>query len=375
MTANWRLMTIKGIDIGLHWSMTLVFALLTISLATAYFPMSAPDLAGPAAWVMAVISSILFFGSILLHELGHSFVALRYGLPVDRITLFIFGGVAQITGRAKSADVELKVAAAGPAVSIGLSVLFGGIWLIARDIDIIAAPALWLATLNLILALFNLLPGFPLDGGRILRALVWRATGDEQRAAQIAMISGQLVAFGMMGFGVLLMFTGNFASGLWLVFIGWFIQNAAVSEATGTTIEIALRDVEVIQAMGPAERQIQGRVMVRQLIDEHVLPTGERHFIIVEGETPRGILTLRDITQVPRDRWDWTPVREVMKPWSQLTSVAPNSALLDAMRIMDEQQLRQLPVIDGEGQVLGLITREEILHYINLRMELGQRSR
>ncbi len=369
MSASWRLMTIRGIEIGLHWSMLIVFGLLTVSLATAYFPETSPDLSEGAAWTMAVVAAVFFFASILLHELGHSFVALRYGLPVDRITLFIFGGIAQISERAKSADVELKVAAAGPAVSFALSAMFGLVWFVTQDIDVIAAPALWLATLNLILALFNLLPGFPLDGGRILRALVWSSTGNERKAARVAMVSGQFLAFGLIGFGALLMFTGNFANGLWLIFIGWFLQNAAVSEATGTSVELTLRGVEVQQAMGPAESQVPGRLMIRQLINEYVLPAGERHFIVVDGDRPRGIVTLRDITQVPQDRWDWTPIREIMKPWSQLTCVAPDSKLLDAMKIMDEKQVRQLPVIESD-EVLGLITREEVLHYIRLRMEL-----
>jgi Zn-dependent protease/CBS domain-containing protein len=371
MTASWRLLKIRGIEIGLHWSMVIVFGLLTVSLANAYFPATSPGLSETAAWSMAVVASVLFFTSILLHELGHSFVALHYGLPVDRITLFIFGGIAQISGRAKSADVELKVAAAGPAVSFALSGAFALIWLAARGTDVIAAPAQWLATLNLILAFFNLLPGFPLDGGRILRALVWKSTGNERRAARVAMVSGQFLAFALMGLGALLMFTGNFANGLWLIFIGWFLQNAAVSESTGTSVELALRGVEVRQAMGPAESQVQGRLMIRQLVNEYVLPEGERHFIVVDGDTPRGIITLRDITSIPQDRWDWTPIREVMKPWNQLTCVSPDMELIEALKIMDEEKVRQLPVMEND-EPLGLLTREEILHYVRLRMEIDE---
>lgn len=370
MTASWKLIRIRGIDVGLHWSMTIVFALLTISLATAYFPATTPDLPDAANWIIAIVASVLFFTSILLHELGHSFVALRYGIPVKNITLFIFGGVAQLSGRAKSADIEFRVAAAGPIVSLALSAIFGLIWLVARNVDFIAAPALWLATLNLILALFNLLPGFPLDGGRILRALVWKSTGSERRAAQVAMVSGQILAFGLIGLGALLLFTGQVANGIWMIFIGWFLQNAAMAEGASTGIEHALRGATVAQAMGPEESRVPGRLMLRQLIDEYVLPTGERHFIVEDGDTVRGIVTLRDVTQVAQDRWDWTPVREVMKPWSQLTCVTPQTELLDALREMDDKQLRQLPVMEN-GEAVGLLTREEILHYVRLRMELS----
>lgn len=369
MTASWRLGNIWGISIGLHWSMSLVFLLLTWSLASAYFPQTNPDVPEAAYWIMALIASVLFFSSILLHELGHSWVALRHGIPVNAITLFIFGGLAQFTERAKTATSELQVAIAGPIVSFALSGVFGLTWLVSRDIAYLAAPARWLATLNLILALFNLVPGFPLDGGRVLRALVWRATGDERRAAQIAMFSGQLLAFGLMGLGAFFALTGNFANGVWLIFIGWFLQNAAVSEATGTSVEVALRGTKVSQAMGPAETQVPGRLMVRQLIDDYVLPTGERHFIVVDGDLPRGIVTLRDVTQVEQDRWDWTPVTDVMKPWSRLTCVTPDTELLAALRTMDDKQVRQLPVVKDD-QPLGLLTREEILHYVRLKMEL-----
>jgi Zn-dependent protease len=352
--------------------MAIVFALLTVSLATAYFPSSAPDLPEAAAWVMAIVASVLFFLSILLHELGHSFTAQRYGLPVESITLFVFGGVAQIGERAKSADIELRVAAAGPAVSFALAALFGIVWFVSQGIDYIAAPALWLGTLNLMLGLFNLLPGFPLDGGRILRALVWQSTGNENRAEQIALISGQIVAFGIMGVGALLVLNGDFANGIWLIFIGWFLQNAAMSEAAGSSVERILQGATVAQAMGPAESQVPGRMMIRQLIDDYVLPSGERHFIVADDDTPRGIITLRDLTQISQDRWDWTPVREVMKPWSSLTTVAPTTALEEAFRIMDDRRLRQLPVVEN-GHALGLLTREEVLHYIRLRLDLQSR--
>lgn len=371
MQASWRLGSIWGIPIGLHWSMALVFVLLTWSLAGAYFPNTNDDLPTAAYWIMAVVASVMFFGSILLHELGHSWVALRNDIPVNGITLFIFGGLAQFSDRAKSAGVEFRVAAAGPLVSFALSLVFGIVWLLGRDIDYLAAPARWLATLNLILALFNLLPGFPLDGGRILRAIVWQWTNNEKRAAQVAMVSGQIVAFGLMGLGALLAVSGNFANGAWLIFIGWFLQNAAVSEATGTNVELSLRGATVGQAMGPQEPHVPGRMMLRQLVDEYVLPTGERHFVVVDGDIPRGIVTLRDITKVAQDRWDWTPVNEVMKPWARLTQVTPDTELLEALRIMDDLQVRQLPIVEN-GEALGLLTREEILHYVRLRMEVDR---
>jgi len=373
MTASWRLGTIRGIPVGLHWSMGLVFALLTLSLATAFFPATHPDLPGGAYWLMAAVAVVLFFASILLHELGHAWEAQRSGIPVKGITLFVFGGVAQITDRPKTAGVEFRVAVAGPIVSFALVFIFGIISVLARDVPYLAAPSAWLARLNLVLALFNLLPGFPLDGGRMLRAVVWRVTGSERRAAQAAMISGQILAFGLMGFGALTVLSGNFANGVWLIFIGWFIQNAAASETAGTTMETTLRGVTVGQAMGPEEPRIPSRLKLRQLVDDYILATGHRHFLVIDGDVPRGIVGLRDVTTVPRDRWDWTSVADVMTPWPRSTWVTPDVDLVTALRMMDDARVGQVPVMEN-GVPCGLLTREEVLRYLRLRMELDRSS-
>ncbi len=370
MGSSWQIASIRGIPIRLHWSLLLVFSLLTVSLATAYLPGTEPDLGTGAAWGLAIVSSVLFFVSLLLHELGHSFVALRAGMPVDNITLFIFGGVASIRDEAKSAETELRIAAAGPLVSLALAALFGLIWLVVRGNDALAAAAFWLAVINLVLALFNLLPGFPLDGGRVLRALVWQFTGSQQRATQVALISGQLVAFGLMGFGALMALSGNFANGAWLIFIGWFLQNAAASEAHGSTMRHALEGVTVRQAMGEREPEVPTRMKLRQLVEEYILARGERYFLVADDGVPRGIVTLKDVTESDRERWDWTSVADVMKPWGSLTRVSPDTPLLDAMKLMDEKQVAQLPVVEGDRPI-GLITREEVIHFTRLRLELS----
>lgn len=370
MKASWRLGSIRGITIGLHWSMALVFALVTTSLATAFFPITDPELSMAASWMMAVIASLLFFSSILLHELGHSFEAQRQGIPVRGITLFILGGVAQIAGRPKSAMSELRIAIAGPLVSFALAGVFGLAGFLARDLVYIAAPAIWLGWLNLVLAVFNLLPGFPLDGGRVLRALVWQFTGDERRAVQVAVVSGQLLAFGLMGIGALMVFGGNFGNGIWLIFIGWFLQNAAAAEATGTALESALQGVTVGQVMGTQAPPVPGRIRIRQLIDDYVLPTSRRYFIVADEQVPLGVVSLSDVAKVPRDRWDWASVSEIMTPWNRLRTVSPDTELLAALRMMDDAQVSHLPVVD-EGMVRGLLTREDIIHQVRMRTELG----
>lgn len=374
MTASWHIGKIRGIAIGFHWSMTLVFVLLTISLATAFFPETHPDLGDTAYWIMAIFAAIFFFGSILLHELGHAFVAQRNGMPVNSITLFIFGGIAQIGGRAPSAPIEFRIAAAGPAVSIALAGILGLIAWIAQDVAYIAAPLGWLASLNLILALFNLLPGFPLDGGRILRALIWQFTGSEQRAINVAVVSGQLLAFGLMGLGAYMIFTGPVSSGLWMILIGWFLQNAAMSEATGSRVELALRGGTVAQAMGPREPVVSSRMKLRQLLDELALPSGHRYFLVIDEDMPRGVVTLRDVAKAPQDRLEWISVSEVMTPWSRMTVVTPETDLQDALSAMDDAQVSHLPVMEGD-RVRGLLTREEVLHYIRVRLEAAGQGR
>ena len=371
MTASINLGRIWGIPIGLHWSMLIVFALLTSSLAAGYLPDQYPQLSAPAAWLLAALTSVLFFASILLHELGHAYVALRNQIPVTGITLFIFGGVAQLGALAKTPGVEFRVAAGGPLVSLGLAVAFGALYLLARGVTPLAAASFWLAQINLMLLLFNLIPGYPLDGGRLLRAAVWHFTGNEQRGLRVALVSGQLVAFGLMGWGALTILGGNFADGAWLIFIGWFLQNAVAAEQASATVHGQLKGTTVAQAMAMVEEPlVPSRLKLRQLIDDHVLASGQRHFLVVDDGQPRGLVTLRDVTQVPRERWDWVSVSEVMVPWARLGRVRPDTELLAALEVMDDERVGQLPVVEGD-RLLGLLTREEIIHYLRLRAELG----
>ena len=215
MNASLRLGKIWGIPIGLHTSWFLIFGLLTWSLAMGYFPEEYPELTGLTHLVLGVLTSLLFFGSVLAHELGHAFVALRNKIPVKSINLFIFGGVAQIGQEPTTPSAEFRIAIAGPLVSVGLAVLFGAIWWLDQNIPVLAAPSVYLMRINLILAAFNLIPGFPLDGGRVLRAIAWWVLKSFQRATQLAAFSGQLVAFGFIAVGVFAIFNGPLFNGLW----------------------------------------------------------------------------------------------------------------------------------------------------------------
>ena len=371
MTASFRLGTIWGIPIGLHWSLLLVFGLLTWSLAGSYFPAEYPGLTPGLRLGLAAFTGVLFFASILLHELGHAWVALREGIPVKGITLFIFGGVAEIGAPTKTPGAEFRIAVGGPLVSLALFALFQLLTLLDQGIDVLAAPSGWLARINLMLLLFNLIPGYPLDGGRILRAVVWHLSGSEKTGWRTAMVSGQIVSFGFMGVGAFQILQGDAANGIWLIFIGWFLQNATAAEQTANTVQNQLSGATVRQAMAMNdEPRVPSRMKLRQLVDDHVLTHGQSYFLVVDDDLPRGVVTLTQVTQIPRDKWDWTAVSEVMTPWSSLNRVEARTDLLEAMRMMESSKFSHMPVVEND-RLVGLLTRDELIRFLRLRAELG----
>lgn len=370
MEATIRLGRIRGIPIGLHWSWFLIFLLLTWSLAAGYFPAEYPALRGLTPGVLGLVTSILFFVSVLLHELGHSVIAQRNGVPVRSITLFIFGGVAQISQEPPSAGVEFRIAIAGPLVSLGLAAGFGALWWLDRGLPVLAAPSMWLARINLMLALFNMIPGFPLDGGRVLRAAIWGLTGDPRRATRLATLSGQLVAFGFMALGIWAVLGGNVLNGFWLAFIGWFLQNAAAASYAQSNLEAALRGVRVGQVMEDHVTSLPAELPLDRLVAEHVAVGGERSFVVAAEGHPIGLITLTDVARIPRHDWPATPAGTVMVAWDRVKVVEADAPLLTALRQMDDAGVNQLPVIAG-NRLVGMLSRERVLHYLRAQAELG----
>lgn len=365
-----KLGRIWGIPIGLHFSWFLIFGLVTWSLALGYFPEEYPTLTTPAYWILGAITSILFFGSVLVHELAHALIALRNKVPVRAINLFIFGGVAELTQEPRSAGAEFRIAVAGPVASLGLAALFGGLYLLDQQIPLLAAPSLWLARINLLLALFNMIPGFPLDGGRILRAAIWWKTDNLHKATQAASISGQVVAFGFIAVGIFIAFNGTFFNGLWLILIGWFLQNAAASSLAQSQIEQRLRGVTVAQAMHRELPRVPGLTPISQLVEEDIIKGGQRSFLVEEDGQVQGMLTLSDIRAIPERKWRFITARQAMQPFDRLAKVEPTTELLAALQMMDEANVSQLPVVD-DNRILGLLSRDGIFNYLQLRSELG----
>jgi len=370
MESSVTLGRVWGIPVGLHLSWFIVFGLITWSLAAGYFPAEYPELTPVAYWFLGAATSVLFFGSVLLHELGHSILAIRNQVPVHSITLFIFGGVARISREPRTPGAEFRIAIAGPLTSLALAAAFFGLWQLDRHIPYLAAPSLWLARINLILAIFNMIPGFPLDGGRVLRSVVWKFTGNYLRSTQIATSAGQLFAFGFIAIGIYTVLRGNFFNGLWLVFIGWFLQNAAVASYAQANLRQLLRGVRVAQVMSTECPRIPGHLSISRVVNDYVLNGGNRCFLVTEGDQLRGMLTLRDISGLQRANWEQTTSEEVMLPWEKLIRVHPAMELIEAFQKMDDHNVAQLPVVE-EDRLLGMLSRDQVLHYIRLRGEIG----
>ncbi len=371
MHASVQIGTVRNIPIKLHSSWFLVFALVTWSLARGYFPPSYPYLPLSTYWTLGVVTSLLFFLSVLLHEMGHSWIAQRNGIAVNSITLFIFGGVAQIAREPDRPSTEFRIAIAGPAVSFSLFVLFTAVYRIAQPVVALSAPSRYLAYINFALAAFNLIPGWPLDGGRVLRAAVWARTRSFPRATRVAGFSGQLVAFAFMGIGLLMIIGGNFFNGTWLILVGWFLQNAAAASYAQVTLQQLLRGVTVGQVMTRDCPQIPGFLSLERIVEDRVLTGGQRCFFVTDTGHLLGMVTLRDLSHVPREEWGRVPASQVMVPLERLFKVTPEDPLLNALRTIDNADIAQVPVVDGDGRLVGSLSREEITRYLRTRSELG----
>ncbi len=362
---------IGGIAINIHVSWILIFILVTWTLAGSYFPLNYPDWSPTLYWAVGLATSVLFFVSVLLHELAHSFVAKARGLPVRDITLFIFGGVSQIGEEPETAGTEFVMALVGPLTSFALGVIFGAVWFLSRGInEPLAALGQYLALINVILGFFNMIPGFPLDGGRVLRSILWQGTGNLTRATRWASLVGQAVAYLFILWGIWQIFTGNWVGGLWIAFIGWFLDNAASSSYRQLTVRNLLAGHTVSEVMSQECPEVDAGLTLDRLVSEHMLRTGARCFPVIEGGTLRGLLTLHNIKGVSQDRWATTTVDQVMTRVEELKRVGPDEELWTAMQNMTEEGVNQLPVMD-DGQLLGMLGRDNVLSFIRIKGELG----
>jgi Zn-dependent protease/predicted transcriptional regulator len=374
MKAQIKLFKIFGIQIGLHYSWLLIAVLVVLSVA-GQFGATNRQWGTNIIWALAILTAILFFASIVIHELSHAAVAKARGLPVRSITLFALGGVAQIEKEASDAKTEFWMGIAGPITSAVIGILCLGIgagfgWTPAGTHQSpLAAMLGWLGVINIALAVFNMIPGFPLDGGRVLRAVIWWITGSASRATRIATAIGQLIAFAFIIIGLFRFFNGAGFAGLWLTFIGWFLLDAARSTyAQFETIE-RLRGVRVRDIMAGDWPVIDAKTSLQTFVDDHLLKSGKRCFVVEENGHVAGIVTPHEVKDVDRQKWSQLTVREVMLPLKKLHAVKPATPLTEALETMGREDVNQLPVMSN-GHLDGIISRGHILRLLQTRAEL-----
>jgi len=322
---------------------------------------------------MGIATSLLFFASVLAHELSHSLVGRVNGVHINSITLFIFGGVAQMTREVTRASAELKMAAAGPACSLVIGGLFGLLWFLTRGtLEPLADMALLLAQVNVLLALFNLIPGFPLDGGRVFRAILWQSTGNYGHSTRIATRVGQGVGYLFILGGILIIFILPQAwfNGLWLAFIGWFLENAASASYRQAKWREVLHGFTAADLMTTDYPVAPDDITVGQLVQRYVFPGGRRFFVVANEGRLQGMLTLHNIKTVPQQRWNVTQVGEIMTPLDKLKVAYPSQDALSILEQMGESDINQVPVV-SEGIVIGLIARDNLIRFLRTRSELG----
>lgn len=362
---------VRGIDIRVHWSWLVIFALLTWTLSYNLFRDAFPRWPVAGQWAAGVGTAILFFLSVLMHELSHALVAQRHDMRVPSITLFIFGGVSNLAGEMRSAGQEFRVAIAGPLMSWMLALLFAAAWFALRSIEVSLILG-YLAVINAALGLFNLLPGFPLDGGRVLRSILWARSGDLLSATRTATRTGSAIAYAMILFGIVSIAAFGIFGGLWYILIGIFVRSAARGSYTAMRIEHALRGARASDAMRTPPAPVHAALSLQRLVDEHW--SGEERVFLVEQEGAIvGIVTAADVTAVPRSSWSTTPVESSMTRSSEVLTVSPQTPLLQAMQLMEERHVRQLPVL-ADGRLAGLLTREDTKRYVERRASAGDRE-
>jgi Zn-dependent protease/CBS domain-containing protein len=391
MKNGFRAGKILGIDIHIDWSWLLIFALISWSLASSFRQVH-PEWTGPMQWGLAISAALLFFASVLAHELAHALVARTMGVPVRNITLFLFGGVADIQREPKSPFAELAITIVGPLTSF----ILGGIFLAIgigsfafNNIPLVTPAAflsqagpigtifIWLGSINILVALFNLIPGFPLDGGRIVRSALWALTNDLNKATRWAAGLGQIVAWVLilsgisMIFGVVIPFLGTgFVNGIWIMFIGWFLQNAAVQSYRKVVVQDILEDVPVKQMMYTDVPMVKAGVTVQNLIDNYIMKTDNLAFVVFDGDNMVGLVTIDDIRKVDPESRSQTLIQSIMTPSQKLVVVAPEEQASDAFQRLQSEDISQLPVVNG-NKIVGLLRRKDIVRWLQVQSQFG----
>lgn len=387
MNNGFRLGKIAGVEIFLDWSLLVIFLLVTFGLGGGMLPRWHPDWSGALIWGVAIVAAVLFLASVLVHELAHALVGRARGIEIRRITLFMFGGMAHLEREPRSWGSELLMAAVGPLTSLAIGLLFsviGSALAGAAPMDpddpegtlSALSPAatllLWLGPVNFMLGIFNLVPGFPLDGGRILRAILWGITGNLRRATRWASRAGQGVGLLLIAAGIAMIFGrrvpylgAGLVSGVWIALIGWFLNNAAVRSYYALLARESLDDVPVSRVMRSSFIAVHPDLSLNTLVSDYFMTRDQRAFPVVEGGRLVGLVCLEDVRKLDRERWPAAAVRDVMTPYDKLARVTPGEATSDAMTELARLGVDQLPVVE-DGEVRGMVRREDILKWLSI---------
>lgn len=372
MEASVVLGRVRGIPIGIHSSWLLVFGLLTYSLAARVLPDQYSGWGDATYWVIGAVAALLLFVSVLAHELGHAVVAQAKGIVVRSITLFMFGGVALLDQDSEDAGDEFQIAIAGPAVSVLVAVGSGLIWLALRGAsEQIGAIFAYLASANLTLVVFNLIPAYPLDGGRVLRAAIWGSTGSVRRATRIAASFGMVIGYVFIVVGIFLAFRVPI-TGVWLVAIGWFLRSAAEQSTRQLSLESAFGSARAGTLMDRDPVVVPPDATLQELVDRYILGQNVRGAPVLNGRDLLGIITLTDVKDVPREEWGRLAVRERMTPHARLVTATPTTSLDELLHTMSGRDIHQVPVVSADGALIGLVTRNAIIQFLELRQALAR---
>jgi Zn-dependent protease len=373
MKGSLRIASIAGIDISIHYTWLLIFVLITWSLAASYFPEAHPGWGTEVYWITALIAAFLLFFSVLLHELAHSLVAKSRGMEVKSITLFLLGGISNLESEPEKPQVEFAIAIIGPLSSLALAAIFWGVdrlgWAPAGPVKAITD---YLVLVNILLAAFNILPGFPLDGGRVLRSLIWGATNDLKKATNIASTVGQVFGWGMIAWGIFWVLTGQLMNGVWLIFIGWFLNSSAEAARRELDLRSIWLNVKVSSVMNDRPETVTPGASIEQLVRDIFIKRGARSAPVVQDDKLVGMVTLTDVKKMHQQEWPMTAITTIMtKP--PLYTVKPDDSMSVAINLIAEHGINQVPVV-VEEKVVGTLCRADILRYVQIHYELDRKE-
>ena len=372
MVGTYRLAKIFGIEINVHWSWLFIFFLVTFTFATGILEETYENWSESRRWVVAAAIALIFFISILAHEMSHSLVARRYGIPVSSITLFVFGGVSNLSKEPANARQEFLIAIVGPVTSFAVALLFAAGYFVLSPLEEGAgAVSANLAVINLSIGIFNLIPGFPLDGGRVLRSIFWAQKRDMLKATRTASNVGVVIAYAIMALGVASLFLlGSIITGAWLFLIGNFLRSASAASYEQLFMEQVLKGVPASAVATREYTTVPPDLSLADLAEHHLLEGHGRAFPVVAGEELLGLVTLTDLRRVPRADWQTTSVFRAMTPFGELRTCSLRDDLPKVLSLMATGDINQVPLVDGKI-LLGLIHRGDVIRYIQMRQEIG----